>query len=65
MPSITLTLTDTPDHTVAIHSSFVPAVGHPLSPAQLAALEIMLRTNREWGIKAKLGIDCNKPKASQ
>lgn len=54
MPTITITLEDTPEHTVACHSSFTPAVGHPLSPAQMAGLDIIIRTNREWGVKALL-----------
>lgn len=62
MPRVVLTLDDdTPTRTVSIHSDFQPAVGYPLSPAQMAALDIIVRTNREWGIKALLastdGID--------
>lgn len=48
MPTITLTLADTPDGGVSIHSSFKPAVGHPCSPAQGYALEIINRTHRQW-----------------
>ena len=50
MPSITLTLADTPDGAVSIHSSFRPAVGYPCSPAQAAALDIIARTHRQWGV---------------
>lgn len=50
MPSITLTLTDTPNGAVSIHSTFKPAVGLPCSPAQGAALEIIARTHKQWGI---------------
>ena len=50
MPSITLTLTDTPNGSVSIHSTFKPAVGNPCSPAQGAALEIIARTHKQWGI---------------
>ena len=50
MPSITLTLTDTPNGAVSIHSTFKPAVGLPCSPAQGAALEIIARTHKQWGV---------------
>ena len=49
MPVITLTLRDTPSGAVAIHSSFKPAVGHPISPAQGHALEVINRTLNQWG----------------
>lgn len=51
MPTITLTLTDTPAGAVAIHSSFRPAVGAPCSPAQAAALEMISRTHKQWGVQ--------------
>lgn len=51
MPTVTLTITDTPTGQLSIHSTFVPAVGRPCSPAQQAALEIINRTNAEWGVK--------------
>ncbi|PQA78715.1 hypothetical protein C5F53_01680 [Rhodoferax sp. TS-BS-61-7] len=41
---------DTPDGTVAVHSNFKPAIGSPCSLAQSAALEIMNRTAREYGL---------------
>jgi hypothetical protein len=50
MPTITLTLTDTPNGAVSIHSSWKPAVGNPCSPAQSAALEIIARTHKQWGV---------------
>jgi uncharacterized membrane protein len=51
MATVTITLTDnTTDHTVSVHSSFTPAAGHSLSPAQVAGMEIMLRTTKQWGI---------------
>lgn len=50
MPQVTITLTDTPDGGVSTHSNFVPAVGKACSPAQSAALEIINRTNRQWGV---------------
>ncbi len=54
MPKVVITLDDTPEHGVSCHSDFQPAVGYPLSPAQMAALGIIIRTNREWGVKALL-----------
>jgi hypothetical protein len=50
MPSITLTLTDTPNGAVSVHSNFKPAVGNPCSPAQAYALEIINRTHKQWGV---------------
>lgn len=50
MPSITITLTDTPAGGVAIHTDFKPAIGAPCSPAQAAVLDIMARTKRDWGM---------------
>ena len=58
MPTVTLTLTDTPHGGVAIHSSYHPAVGNPCSPAQDAALEIIKRTHKEWGVNPDMqGVD--------
>lgn len=50
MPQITLTLSDTPNGAVSIHSSFRPAVGHPCSPAQATALDMITRTQKQWGV---------------
>lgn len=50
MPTVTITLTDTPNGAVAIHTEFRPAIGAPCSPAQSAALDIISRTKREWGM---------------
>ena len=50
MPSVTITLTDTPDGGVCVHSNFVPAVGKHTSTAQVAALDIINRTCREYGL---------------
>jgi hypothetical protein len=50
MPSVTITLTDTPTGGVAIHSDFKPAVGNPCSQAQSAALDIISRTRRHYGL---------------
>lgn len=50
MPSVTITLTDTPNGGVCVHSNFVPAVGKHTSTAQAAALDIINRTCREYGL---------------
>ena len=50
MSTVILTLTDTPNGSVSIHSTFKPAVGNPCSPAQGAALEIISRTHKQWGV---------------
>lgn len=50
MPSVTFTLTDTPAGGVAVHTNFNPAAGAPCSPAQAAALEIISRSRRTWGL---------------
>lgn len=50
MPSVTLTLTDTPEGGVAIHTNFQPAIGAPCTPAQSAALDILSRTRKHWGM---------------
>ncbi|MHB8947529.1 MAG: hypothetical protein ACYC4S_00510 [Rhodoferax sp.] len=51
MPSITLTLTDTPSGAVSILSNFKPAVGNPCSPAQAHALDIIGRTRKLYGMQ--------------
>lgn len=48
MPTVTLTLTDTPTGGVSIHSTYTPAIGAPCSAAQSAALEILTRTRKQW-----------------
>ena len=51
MPRVTITLTDTPSGDIAIQTDFEPAIGRPCSAAQSAALDIISRTKREWGMK--------------
>jgi len=50
MPSVTVTIADTPAGGVSIYTDFAPAVGKPLSLAQQAALEVINRTAREYGL---------------
>jgi hypothetical protein len=49
MASITLTITDTEGGSVAIHSSFKPAIGLRITPAQAHALDLISRTHKQWG----------------
>jgi len=53
MPSVTLTLIDTPTGGVAIQTDFKPAVGNPCSAAQSAALDIIARTRKDYGLEQK------------
>lgn len=50
MPSVTITLTDTPAGGVAVHSNYVPALGAKTTLAQTAAQDIINRTCREYGL---------------
>lgn len=50
MPSVTITLTDTPTGGVAVHSNYVPALGTKTTLAQTAAQDIINRTCREYGL---------------
>lgn len=51
MSKVTIVLTDTPTGGIAVHHDFTPAVGAPCTQAQAAALDIINRTQREWGAK--------------
>ncbi len=62
MPTISIKLTDLPDGTVKVEHDFQPLVGARCSAAQSAALDIINRTERDWGIKSPLrttGMDIN------
>jgi hypothetical protein len=50
VPCITITLEDTPQGGVSVHTDFKPAIGAPCSPAQAAALEILARTRKDWNM---------------
>lgn len=50
MPSVTITLTDTPTGGVAIHTDFKPAIGAPCSMAQATAMDIISNTKRIWNM---------------
>ena len=53
MPRVVITLEDTPAGGVSLHSSFTPAAGSPCSMAQAAALDIIRRTSKEYGLDTK------------
>lgn len=50
MATITMTLCDTPNGGVSIHTDFHPAVGSPCTPAQGWAMGILNHTHKEWGV---------------
>jgi hypothetical protein len=55
MPTVTILISDLPEGRLQIVSDYTPAIGSPCSPAQQAALEIVSRTKKQWGI-------CSAPK---
>ncbi|MBC7619108.1 MAG: hypothetical protein H7293_08995 [Candidatus Saccharibacteria bacterium] len=55
MPSVTITIADTPTGGVSIHTDYQPAVGNPCSRAQSAALDIIRRTRKEYGLAEPTG----------
>jgi hypothetical protein len=50
MPQVTIILTDTPEGAVSVRSDFKPAVGAPCSAAQAAALDVIARTQKMYGL---------------
>lgn len=50
MPSVTITLTDTPTGGISVHTDFKPAAGKPCSAAQAAGLDIINRTRKDYGL---------------
>ena len=61
MPSVTITLADTPSGGVSVYTDFCPAVGRPISLAQSAALDILRRTAREYGLPHKAAHGTSAP----
>lgn len=51
MPTVTLTIEDTPEGGISIASDHQPGIGQRCSPAQQAALEIVSRTKKQWGVR--------------
>jgi len=50
MAEVILRIKDTPTGGVAVHATYEPALRVPCTNAQLAALEIIRRTTRDWGM---------------
>lgn len=50
MPSVTITISDTPSGGVNVQSNYTPSVGEACSPAQSTALELVSRTRKQWGL---------------
>ena len=50
MAQVTITLTDTEDGGVSVHTDFNPGIGAPCSTAQAAALDIISRTRKSFGL---------------
>lgn len=50
MPSVTITIADTPTGGVSMYTDFAPAVGRPISLAQSVALDALRRLAREYGL---------------
>lgn len=65
MPTINLQITDTAAGGVAVHHSFRPAVGHPLSPAQSYALDLIAQIHRTWGAGSVMLCDALAPPAPE
>lgn len=53
MAQVTITLTDTEEGGVSVHTDFNPRIGAPCSTAQAAALDIISRTRKSFGLDAK------------
>ena len=51
MATVQITLTDTPEGGLSVHTTFKPAVGKACTAAQSAALEIVTRTSKQWGVQ--------------
>ena len=50
MPSVTITIADTPTGGLSVYTDFKPAAGNPCTPAQAAALDIIRRTRKDYGL---------------
>lgn len=51
MPKVTITISDTPEGGINISSDHQPGIGQRCTPAQQAALEIVTRTRKQWGVR--------------
>lgn len=50
MATITITIEDTPDGRIAVHSDYQPSRGERCSLAQQATLKIIRHTRKEYGL---------------
>lgn len=50
MAEVILRIKDTPTGGVSVHAAYEPPLRVPCTKAQLAALEIVRRTTRDWGM---------------
>lgn len=64
MQKVVIELEDTPVGGVSIHTTWSPGLGHPLSPAQAAALDIINRTIREWGLPKAGAVQASSKKVN-
>lgn len=53
MAQVTIVLADTPEGGVSVYTDFKPAIGAPCSTAQAAALDIIARTRKSYGLDSK------------
>ena len=56
MPTVIITLTDTPAGGVSVHTDFRPAIGQKCSLAQAAALDVVSRTRKHYGLTDPLPV---------
>ena len=54
MPSVTIILADTPTGEISIYTDYRPAIGNPCSRAQSAALDMIRRSRKEFGLIDKI-----------
>ena len=50
MAQVTIIIADTPEGGVSVQSDFRPTIGAPCSTAQAAALDIIARTRKNYGL---------------
>jgi len=50
MAQVTIVIADTPEGGVSVYTDFQPAIGAPCSTAQAAALDIIARTRKSYGL---------------
>ena len=53
MAQVTIVIADTPNGGVSVYTDFQPAIGAPCSTAQAAALDIIARTRKSYGLDSK------------